>query len=132
MSQTAKYLATGRRKNSIAKVELISGGKGEFKVNNRKFEDYFHVDTLRMIIKQPLEVTENIQKFNIRIDVTGGGISGQAGAARHGITRALVKSDENLRPALRKAGFLTRDPRSKERKKYGQKGARRRFQWTKR
>jgi len=131
MNDTVKYNATGRRKNAVASVVMIPG-EGQFEVNNRKLEEYFPVETLQMIIRQPLEATENIKKFNFRIQVKGGGISGQAGAVRHGIARALLKSDENLKPVLRKAGFLTRDPRSKERKKYGQKGARRRFQWTKR
>ena len=131
MTENTKYLATGRRKNAVASVELTPG-EGKFTVNSRKFEDYFHIETLRMIVQQPLEVTETVGKFNARIRVTGGGTSGQAGAARHGIARALMKYDETLKPTLRKAGFLTRDPRSKERKKYGQKGARRRFQWTKR
>ncbi len=126
-----QYYGTGRRKTSVARVYLRPG-TGEIKVNKRSFENYFPNEALQMIIRQPLRLTETASKFNILVNVDGGGISGQAGAIRHGITRALMQYNLDLRPSLKKAGFVTRDPRMKERKKYGQKGARKRFQFSKR
>ncbi|MBI2252180.1 MAG: 30S ribosomal protein S9 [Armatimonadetes bacterium] len=125
------YYATGRRKNATAKVRLITG-KGNILINNRPFHEYLCRKSCELIIKQPLELTKNLSKFDIVAITHGGGISGQAGAIRHGISRALVNFDPELRLMLRKAGFLTRDPRMKERKKYGRKRARKSFQWTKR
>lgn len=127
---TAKF-NTGRRKNASARVKLL-GGTGKVTVNNRAFDDYFKADTLRTVVLQPLTLTKMQDKVDVQASVAGGGISGQAGAIRLGIARALVKQDETLRKVLRGQGFLTRDPRAKERKKYGQKRARRRFQYTKR
>jgi small subunit ribosomal protein S9 len=124
-------LATGRRKESVARIYL-KPGTGQIKVNKRTVEDYFPRLSLQIYVREPLEAASQLNKYDIAATVDGGGISGQAGAVRLGIARALVKVDENLRQVLRKSGFLTRDPRAKERKKYGQKGARRRFQWTKR
>ena len=126
-----QYYGTGRRKTSTARVYLRPGS-GEIKVNKRGFEEYFPNEALRMIINQPLRLTETQGKFNIFVNVDGGGTAGQAGAVRHGITRALLESNPDLRPALKRAGLITRDPRIKERKKYGQKGARKRFQFSKR
>ncbi len=126
-----KKLITGRRKEAVARVKLIAG-KGRIKINNRSFEEYFPIDILRLKIVQPLVVAGALDKFNVCARVNGGGISGQAGALSHGIARALVEKDENLRPLLKKEGFLRRDPRRKERKKYGQKGARKQFQFSKR
>ena len=123
--------ATGRRKQSIARVRL-KPGTGEFSVNERTLDQYFGRATSKMLLKQPLEVVEQLGKVDIAINVCGGGLSGQAGAIRHGISRCLIKLDPNHRPTLKKAGFLTRDSRSVERKKYGQPGARRRFQFSKR
>lgn len=125
------YYATGKRKNSVARVWLEDGGK-EILINDRPFEAYFPRETLRMIIQQPLEAVKLLDRFGIKVDVKGGGLSGQAGAVRLGISRALIEFDQNNRSLLRKNGFLTRDPRKKERKKYGRKGARRSFQYTKR
>ncbi len=125
------FRATGRRKTSVARVRLFNG-TGEMKINKKSMEDYFPRETLRGIVKQPLIVTENTSKFNVIANVNGGGISGQAGAVRHGISRALLEFDPELRPVLKKAGLLTRDPRMVERKKFGQKGARKRFQFSKR
>jgi len=126
-----KYYATGRRKEAAARVWLKEGN-GNIAVNKIKMEDYFKRDVLHMIVKQPFEVTKSVSRFDIIATVRGGGESGQAGALRHGIARALVVFDISLKPLLRKAGLLTRDPRMRERKKYGRKGARRRFQFTKR
>lgn len=123
--------ATGRRKESIARVRL-KPGTGEFSINDRGLDDYFGRATSKMILKQPLEVVEQLGKVDISVNVCGGGLSGQAGAIRHGISRALTKLNPDFRPPLKKAGFLTRDSRSVERKKYGQPGARRRFQFSKR
>ncbi len=131
MVKEARYCATGRRKEAVARVEL-KPGKGEFVVNKRMLESYFGREVSRMLIKQPLIVANLLSKFNVTVNVNGGGLSGQAGAICHGIARALLKYDANLKPLLKKGHFLTRDPRMKERKKYGQKGARARFQWTKR
>ena len=126
-----QYYGTGRRKTSTARVYLRSGA-GDFRINRKPFEQYFPNETLRMIIRQPLQLTETVSKFDVLINVRGGGPAGQAGAIRHGITRALLEYNADLRPALKQAGLITRDPRIKERKKYGQKGARKRFQFSKR
>ena len=126
-----QYYGTGRRKTSTARVYLRPGS-GEVQVNRKAFDRYFPNETLRMIIRQPLQLTETASKFDLVINVTGGGPAGQAGAIRHGITRALIEFNADLRPALKHAGLVTRDPRIKERKKYGQKGARKRFQFSKR
>ena len=126
-----QYYGTGRRKSATARVYLRSGG-GDFKINRKSFDQYFPNETLRMIIRQPLQLTETVAKFDVLINVRGGGPAGQAGAIRHGITRALLEYNADLRPALKQAGLITRDPRIKERKKYGQKGARKRFQFSKR
>jgi small subunit ribosomal protein S9 len=130
-TKTNEFLGTGRRKTSVARVR-IAAGTGKILVNHRPFETYFPVDTLRATVTQPLVLTATADKLDIKINVTGGGPNGQAGAARHGIARALLKLDATLRPALKAEGFLTRDPRMKERKKYGQPGARKRFQFSKR
>ena len=126
-----QYYGTGRRKTSTARVYLRPGS-GEIKINRRSFEEYFPNEALRMIIRQPLNLTDTVGKFDILVNVLGGGTAGQAGAVRHGITRALMEFNPDLRPALKKVGLVTRDPRQKERKKYGQKGARARFQFSKR
>lgn len=126
-----QYYGTGRRKTSTARVYLRPGA-GEVKVNRKAFDRYFPNETLRMIIRQPLQLTETTNKFDLVINVSGGGPAGQAGAIRHGITRALLEYNADLRPTLKHAGLVTRDPRIKERKKYGQKGARKRFQFSKR
>jgi small subunit ribosomal protein S9 len=126
-----QYYGTGRRKTSTARVYLRPG-TGEVRVNRKTFEDYFPNQALRMIIRQPLTLTDTANKFDIIVNVAGGGPAGQAGAVRHGITRALMEFNADLRPALKDAGLVTRDPRAKERKKYGQKGARKRFQFSKR
>jgi small subunit ribosomal protein S9 len=131
MAQENIYYATGKRKNAIART-WIKPGSGEIMINGRTLEDYFRVYTAKTIITQPLVLTNNKDKFDIKIKVVGGGIIGQAGAIRHGITKALIDFDGDLRPALKRAGFVRRDPREKERKKYGQKGARARFQFSKR
>jgi len=123
--------ATGRRKRAIARVRLLTGN-GDIEINKKPLEEYFERPTLKMIVMQPIQAANVGNKFNIIATVTGGGKSGQAGALRHGISRALALTSEELRVLLRKKGFLTRDPRKRERKKYGQKGARKRFQWTKR
>jgi len=125
------FYGTGRRKSSVARVKLYAG-TGSITINGRSLDEYFGLDTLKLIVRQPLELTETVSKFDIVITVTGGGVTGQAGAIRHGISRALLQYEEELRPALKKAGFLTRDPRMKERKKYGLKGARRAPQFSKR
>lgn len=126
-----QYYGTGRRKTSTARVYLRPGA-GDVKVNNKAFEQYFPNETLRMIIRQPLQLTDMTTKFDILVNVDGGGPAGQAGAIRHGITRALMEFNADLRRPLKQAGLVTRDPRIKERKKYGQKGARKRFQFSKR
>jgi small subunit ribosomal protein S9 len=126
------FYGTGRRKSSVARVHVYPNGSGQITINNRDIDDYFGLDTLKLIVRQPLVTTETIGKVDIVTTVTGGGVTGQAGAIRHGIARALIKLDENFRPALKKAGFLTRDPRMKERKKYGLKAARRAPQFSKR
>lgn len=126
-----QYLGTGRRKTSIARVRLVPG-EGLIKINKRDMDEYFGLDTLKVIVNQPLELTGTKGKYDVLVNVHGGGISGQAGAIRHGIARALIKADENLRGELKKAGFLTRDSRMKERKKYGFKKARKSPQFSKR
>jgi small subunit ribosomal protein S9 len=126
-----QYYGTGRRKTSTARIYLRPG-TGNVLVNRKAFDAYFPNETLRMIIRQPLNLTETANKFDILANVAGGGPSGQAGAIRHGITRALLEYNADLRPTLKHAGLITRDPRIKERKKYGQKGARKRFQFSKR
>ena len=125
------YYGTGRRKKSVARVRLVPG-EGKILINDRSLDEYFGLDTLKVIVKQPLTLTDTLSKFDVICKVIGGGFTGQAGAIRHGISRALLKADEELRPALKKAGFLTRDPRMKERKKYGLKKARRAPQFSKR
>ncbi len=131
MQQENAYYATGRRKSAIAKTWLTPGS-GNITINERNMDDYFSMETAKTIVMQPLELTNTQKDFDIRVKVLGGGITGQAGAIRHGITRALVISDPDLRTPLKKAGFVKRDPRKKERKKYGQPGARKRFQFSKR
>ena len=125
------FYGTGRRKESVARVRIYAG-TGKVTINDRDIDDYFGLDTLKLIVNQPLVLTSTKEKFDIVCRVNGGGVSGQAGAIRHGIARALLQYDEALRPTLKKAGFLTRDPRMKERKKYGLKGARRAPQFSKR
>lgn len=127
----ARYYGTGRRKSSVARVYLVPGS-GKITINKRDIDEYFGLDTLKLIIRQPLELTSTTTKFDILVNVKGGGTTGQAGAIRHGISRALLEADSDLRPSLKKAGFLTRDPRMKERKKYGLKAARRAPQFSKR
>ncbi len=126
-----RYYGTGRRKSSVARV-YITPGKGEITINKRSIDDYFGLETLKKIVRQPFAATENDDKFDVIVNVRGGGYTGQAGAIRHGISRALVKADEEYRPVLKAEGFLTRDPRMKERKKYGLKAARRAPQFSKR
>ena len=130
MSQ-AQYQAVGRRKKAIARVRLVPG-EGKVVINRRDIDNYFGLETLKMTVRQPLTLTETAGRFDVLVNVYGGGFTGQAGAIRHGIARALIKADEDLRPAVKKAGFLTRDPRMKERKKYGLKAARRAPQFSKR
>ena len=130
-SATVQYYGTGRRKDSVARVYLRPGD-GNIVVNKRPVEEYFGRDTLKMILRQPLEITDSLKKFDIIVNVHGGGLSGQAGAIRHGISRALLLATENSRDALKKAGMLTRDSRKVERKKYGQPGSRKKYQYSKR
>jgi small subunit ribosomal protein S9 len=127
----ARYYGTGRRKSSIARVYLVPG-TGKVMINKREMDNYFGLDTLKLIVRQPLVLTETQDKFDVLVNVKGGGFTGQAGAIRHGISRALLHADADYRPTLKKAGFLTRDPRMKERKKYGLKAARRAPQFSKR
>ena len=132
MYETKPYFyGTGRRKSSVARVRVYNG-TGKITINDRDIDDYFGIETLKLIVRQPLVLAEIENKFDIVVRVAGGGVSGQAGAIRHGLSRALLLYDENLRPVLKKAGFLTRDPRMKERKKYGLKAARRAPQFSKR
>jgi small subunit ribosomal protein S9 len=126
-----RYYATGKRKTSVARVWLTPG-EGKITINKRPIDDYLKRETAKMIIRQPLELTETLEKYDIYVNVQGGGISGQAGAIKHGISRALLEVNPDFRPLLKKSGFLTRDSRVKERKKYGQPGARKRFQYSKR
>ncbi len=125
------FYGTGRRKQSVARVRLYPGS-GKVTINDRDIDDYFGLDTLKLIVRQPLELTQTVGKLDVVVRVAGGGVTGQAGAIRHGVSRALLVYDAELRPALKKAGFLTRDPRMKERKKYGLKAARRAPQFSKR
>jgi small subunit ribosomal protein S9 len=132
MTQTQqRYYATGKRKNAIARVYMKTGS-GNIVVNKRNYEEYFTRPSLKMIIRQPFEITGKTGQFDLYVNVSGGGVAGQAGAVKHGISKALLEYDVQLRPILKKAGFLTRDARIKERKKYGQPGARKRFQFSKR
>ena len=131
MAKTAQHYGTGRRKKSIARVYLVPG-TGNITVNKRSIDEYFGLETLKVIVRQPLVATETVDKFDVKVTVRGGGTTGQAGAIRHGVARALLTVDDDFRPILKKAGFLTRDPRMKERKKYGLKGARRAPQFSKR
>ena len=131
MAESKAFLGTGRRKTSVARVRL-SSGSGKILVNGRSLEAYFPTETLRMVIGQPFVATETSGSFDAHINVAGGGPMGQAGAVRHGIARALLQADATFRPRLKAEGFLTRDPRMRERKKYGQPGARKRFQYSKR
>ena len=131
MAETTEFLGTGRRKTAVARVRLASG-TGKITVNGRTMETYFQIDAQRSMVLQPLQLTALIGKFDVRVNVQGGGLTGQAGAVRHGIARALLRVDANLRPSLKSEGLLTRDPRMRERKKYGQPGARKRFQYSKR
>lgn len=131
MAKTERYYGTGRRKKAIARVYLVPG-KGNVTINKKNMDEYFGLETLKVIVRQPLVATENTDKFDVIVNVKGGGYTGQAGAVRHGIARALLQVDGEYRPVLKKAGFLTRDPRMKERKKYGLKAARRAPQFSKR
>ena len=131
MAKTATYYGTGRRKSSVARV-FLKPGKGNITINKRSLDDYFGLETLKVIVRQPLEATQTSGQYDINITVKGGGTTGQAGAIRHGISRALCEADPDFRPVLKKEGFLTRDPRMKERKKYGLKKARRAPQFSKR
>ena len=131
MAKTEKYYGTGRRKKSIARVYLVPG-TGNITINKRSLDEYFGLETLKVIVRQPLTATETTDKYDVKVNVKGGGYTGQAGAIRHGIARALLQVDEDFRPVLKKAGYLTRDPRMKERKKYGLKAARRAPQFSKR
>ena len=126
----ARYYGTGRRKSSVARVYLVPGS-GKITINKRDIDEYFGLETLKLIVRQPLEATDTVAKFDVLVNVKGGGFTGQAGAIRHGISRALLEADADYRPVLKKAGFLTRDPRMKERKKYGLKAARRAPQFSK-
>ncbi|MGI6262776.1 MAG: 30S ribosomal protein S9 [Succiniclasticum sp.] len=125
------YSATGRRKSSVARVRLVPGA-GKVVINGREMNDYFGLETLKLVVNQPLELTKTKDKYDVLVNVVGGGVSGQAGAIRHGISRALVKVDAEFRPVLKKAGLMTRDPREKERRKYGLKKARKASQFSKR
>lgn len=131
MANGNKYYGTGRRKSSVARVYLVPGS-GKITINKEDIDKYFGLETLKVVVRQPLELTGTLDKFDVLVNVKGGGYTGQAGAIRHGISRALLEVDEEYRPALKKAGFLTRDPRMKERKKYGLKKARRAPQFSKR
>ena len=131
MANVNQYLGTGRRKKSVARVRLVPG-TGVITINKRDIDDYFGYETLKMIVRDPMKLTETLGKFDVIVNVYGGGFTGQAGAIRHGISRALLNYDPELRGQLKKAGFLTRDPRMKERKKYGLKAARRAPQFSKR
>jgi len=132
VKQKIQFLGTGRRKKSIARVRLLPNGSGKITINKRDIDDYFPMDTMKFVVRQPLTATNNLDKYDVIVNVIGGGVSGQAGAVRHGIARALVKAEESTKPILKKAGFLTRDPRMKERKKYGLHKARLAPQFSKR
>ena len=131
MAKASDFIGTGRRKSAVARVRL-SSGSGKIVINGRPFENFFPTETLRGVVTQPLNVTQTASRFDVQVNVAGGGPAGQAGAVRHGIARALIAADATLRPSLKADGLLTRDPRMKERKKYGQPGARKRFQYSKR
>ena len=131
-SKKPYFYGTGRRKSSVARVHLFENGTGTITINGRDIDDYFGLETLKLIVRQPLVATEQVGKVDIVATVTGGGVTGQAGAIRHGISRALLQHSDEMRPILKKAGLLTRDPRMKERKKYGLKAARRAPQFSKR
>ena len=131
-NKNVEYTATGRRKNSIARVRLTPNGKGNFVINKKNIEEYFNLGVYRLVANQPFEITGTMGKYDVVVNVNGGGLSGQAGAIRHGVARALVKADESLKAEIKKAGFLTRDARIKERKKYGLKKARKAPQFRKR
>ena len=131
-NKNVEYLGTGRRKNSIARVRLIPNGKGQFTINKVNIDEYFNLGVYKLVANQPFEVTGTMGKYDVVVNVLGGGLSGQAGAIRHGVARALVKADEALKTEIKKAGFLTRDARVKERKKYGLKKARKAPQFRKR
>lgn len=126
-----QYIGTGRRKTSVARVRLVPGS-GNITINKRDIEEYFNYDTLKVLLKEPLTITDTLDKYDVFVNVQGGGFTGQAGAIRHGISRALINTDEELKPVLKEAGFLTRDSRMKEREKYGLRGARRAPQFSKR
>lgn len=132
VKKKVQYWGTGRRKKAIARVRLIPGGEGNIVINKRTIDQYFGLETLKFIVRQPLVLTSTLDKYDVAVNVNGGGTSGQAGAIRHGVARALCLADETLRPALKAAGFLTRDPRMKERKKYGLHKARKAPQFSKR
>ena len=129
--KSAQYYGTGRRTSSVARVYLVPG-KGNITINKRDIDEYFGLETLKVVVRQPLVATDTVDKYDVKVNVKGGGFTGQAGAIRHGIARALLQVDEELRPTLKAAGYLTRDPRMKERKKYGLKAARRAPQFSKR
>ena len=131
MNKENVYYSTGKRKTSVARTWLTPGS-GEITVNNKPIDEYFKIESIQAVVKQPLVLTNTLESFNVKSRVVGGGVSGQAGAIRHGITKALILADQDLRKSLKKAGFIRRDARVKERKKYGQKGARARFQFSKR
>ena len=131
MADSVQYYGTGRRKSSVARVRLVPG-TGKITINKRDIDDYFGLETLKVVVRQPLDATKTLGKFDVLINVNGGGFTGQAGAIRHGIARALLEVDDEFRPVLKSAGYLTRDPRMKERKKYGIKAARRAPQFSKR
>lgn len=131
-NKNVEFSATGRRKDSIARVRIMPNGKGQFVINKKNIEEYFNLGVYRLVANQPFEVTNTMGKYDVVVNVHGGGLSGQAGAIRHGIARALVKADESLKSEIKKAGFLTRDARVKERKKYGLKKARKAPQFRKR
>ena len=131
MADSVQYYGTGRRKSSVARVRLVPG-TGKITINMRDIDDYFGLETLKVVVRQPLDATKTLGKFDVLINVNGGGFTGQAGAIRHGIARALLEVDDEFRPVLKSAGYLTRDPRMKERKKYGLKAARRAPQFSKR
>ena len=131
MADSVQYYGTGRRKSSVARVRLVPG-TGKIRINKRDIDDYFGLETLKVVVRQPLDATKTLGKFDVLINVNGGGFTGQAGAIRHGIARALLEVDDEFRPVLKSAGYLTRDPRMKERKKYGLKAARRAPQFSKR
>ncbi len=131
MADSVQYYGTGRRKSSVARVRLVPG-TGKITINKRDIDDYFGLETLKVVVRQPMDATKTLGKFDVLVNVSGGGFTGQAGAIRHGISRALLEVDEEFRPVLKAAGYLTRDPRMKERKKYGLKAARRAPQFSKR